>query len=88
MGSDLFVSPHIEPIEALIADLDFLMRVELDGLLNRLTATGAGGFCHDQKATEPVHLVTHRSGVPGHGERFGCNRQMGTRPGRAVRRSI
>lgn len=38
-GGDLPVTPHVEPIEALVTDLDFWMRVELDGSLNRLTAT-------------------------------------------------
>jgi hypothetical protein len=38
-GGDLPVTSHVEPIEALVTDLYFWMRVELDGSLNRLTAT-------------------------------------------------
>ncbi len=38
MSTDLLVPPHIEPVKALIADLDFPVGMELHGLFNCLSA--------------------------------------------------
>jgi hypothetical protein len=38
MGTGLFVPPHVEPVESLIADVDVSPGVELHALIDALTA--------------------------------------------------
>jgi hypothetical protein len=46
---DLLLSLPIEPVKAVVADVDVSMGVELDALVDALSAAGTGDGGHAQK---------------------------------------